>query len=90
MVYVRMCVCFAVNHIKMNEPIGLIFCSEIVNISEKTKAYSHFDILLLFKMLFFIMKSLPSSPKGFYLINPLYKENGTSDQKSDDLFQRAH
>lgn len=83
-------VCVFCGQSHKNESFGLIFCSEIVNISEKTKAYSHFDILLLFKMLFFIVKSLPSSPKGFYLTNPLYKKNGKSNQKSDDLFQKAH
>lgn len=41
------------------------FFAQRLSIFQKKQAYSHFDILLLFKMLFFIVKSLPSSPKGF-------------------------
>lgn len=68
-----MYMCMAVNNI-ITEAIGLIFCTNTVNISEWNIGIFRLDILLHFKIESFIVTYLHSLQNGLYLFNPLYKE----------------
>lgn len=48
-------------HVKMTEHIGLIFAQRLSVFQDKTKAYC-------FKVVFFIMTSLPNLPNGFIFL----------------------
>lgn len=65
------CVCFLVYHMKITEPIVLILCIYIVNISEYNR-HTHFNFLLFFKMVSLIITSLQSLLNGSTLFNLVY------------------
>lgn len=70
----------AVNHVNTAELIGLIFCTESINISQYNIVYSRFNILFHLKIATLMGTSLHSSLNGTYLVDELYEKNDTSNQ----------